>query len=32
VTIVMNASLIQIVHADAHHAERTSRRRFLKTR
>jgi len=24
--------LIQIVHADAHHAERTSRRRFLKTR
>jgi len=32
VTIVMNPSLIHIVHADAYQAERISRRRFRKSR
>jgi hypothetical protein len=32
VTIVMNPSLIHIIHADAYHAERTSRRRSRKSR
>jgi hypothetical protein len=32
VTIVMNPSLIHLVHADAYQAERTSRRRFRKSR
>jgi hypothetical protein len=32
VVIVMNTSLIHLVHADAYQAERTSRRRFRKSR
>jgi hypothetical protein len=30
VTIVMNSSLIHIVHADAYQAERTSKRRRIR--
>jgi hypothetical protein len=31
VLIVMNPSLIHIIHADAYQAERTTRRRFRKS-
>jgi hypothetical protein len=32
VTIVMNTSLIHLIHADAYQAERTTRRRSRKSR